>query len=61
MLIDTDTLLAYGATPKKWHKGEQIFAQENEARYFHQIDEGSVKMTSLSRIVTGKQIGRAHV
>lgn len=48
MLIDTDTLLAYGATPKKWHKGEQIFAQENEARYFHQIDEGSVKMTSLT-------------
>ncbi|BDQ11155.1 Crp/Fnr family transcriptional regulator [Sediminibacterium sp. TEGAF015] len=48
MLIDTDTLLAYGATPKKWYKGEQIFAQENEARYFHQIDVGSVKMTSLT-------------
>lgn len=48
MFIDVDTLLAYGATPKKWQKGEQIFSQENEARYFHQIEEGSVKMTSLT-------------
>jgi CRP/FNR family transcriptional regulator len=48
MHIDVDTLLAYGATPKEWHKGELIFSQGNEARYFHQIDAGMVKMTSLT-------------
>lgn len=48
MHIDVDTLLAYGATPKVWHKGELIFSQGNEARYFHQIDAGMVKMTSLT-------------
>lgn len=48
MHIDVDTLLAYGATPKEWHKGALIFSQGNEARYFHQIDAGMVKMTSLT-------------
>lgn len=48
MHIEVDTLLAYGATPKKWVKGELIFAQGNEARYYHQIETGSVKMTSLT-------------
>lgn len=48
MHIDVDTLLAYGATPKEWQKGDLIFSQGNEARYFHQIDNGIVKMTSLT-------------
>jgi CRP/FNR family transcriptional regulator len=48
MHIEVDTLLTYGATPKKWVKGELIFAQGNEARYYHQIETGSVKMTSLT-------------
>jgi len=48
MHIDVDTLIAYGATPKEWRKGELIFNQGNEPRYFHQIDTGMVKMTSLT-------------
>lgn len=48
MHIDVETLIAYGATPKEWRKGELIFNQGNEPRYFHQIDTGMVKMTSLT-------------
>jgi CRP/FNR family transcriptional regulator len=50
MNIEVDTLLAYGATSKKWIKGEQIFTQGNEARYYHQIAEGSVKMTTSANL-----------
>ncbi|OYY08553.1 MAG: hypothetical protein B7Y66_10675, partial [Sphingobacteriia bacterium 35-36-14] len=50
MNIEVDTLLAYGATSKKWIKGEQIFTQGNEARYYHQIAEGSVKMITSANL-----------
>lgn len=50
MHIEVDTLLAYGATSKKWIKGEKIFAQGNEAKYYHQIAEGAVKMATSANL-----------
>lgn len=42
--IDTDLLLSYGANCKKYAKGEILFYEGDEALFYYQIVEGSVKM-----------------
>jgi CRP-like cAMP-binding protein len=48
MQIDVDTLLAYGAIPKIYKKGDVIFLQGNDPRYFYQINVGIVKLISIA-------------
>lgn len=49
MNIDNDILLTWGATIKKYNKGEIIFEEGNEARFFYQIMTGEVKMFNLNQ------------
>ncbi len=42
--IDLELLLSYGANCKKYAKGEILFYEGDEALYYYQIVEGSVKM-----------------
>lgn len=42
--IDLELLLSYGAFCKEYNKGEILFYEGDEALYYYQIVEGSVKM-----------------
>lgn len=42
--IDLELLLSYGAFCKEYDKGEILFYEGDEALYYYQIVEGSVKM-----------------
>lgn len=44
MNIDTDLLNAWGGVYKKYEKHEHVFHEDEHARYYYQILEGSVKM-----------------
>lgn len=44
MNIDTDLLNAWGGVYKKYEKHEHVFHEDEHARYYYQIVEGSVKM-----------------
>jgi CRP/FNR family transcriptional regulator len=44
MAIDTNILIAHGAVAKKYKKGTCIFYEGNEARFYYQIIEGTVKL-----------------
>ncbi len=44
MHIDHDLLIAWGAVYKKYEKHEHVFHEDEHARFFYQIVEGSVKM-----------------
>ncbi len=44
MNIDTDLLNAWGGVYKKFEKHEHVFHENEHARYYYQIVEGSVKM-----------------
>lgn len=44
MNIDTDLLNAWGGVYKKFEKHEHVFQENEHARYYYQIVEGSVKM-----------------
>ena len=44
MNIDPDLLAAWGGVNKRYEKHEHIFYENEHARYFYQIVEGSVKM-----------------
>jgi CRP-like cAMP-binding protein len=46
--IDTEILLSHGAISKTYAKGEVIFFEEDEAKYYYQITSGEVKMVSIS-------------
>jgi CRP/FNR family transcriptional regulator, cyclic AMP receptor protein len=48
MMIDIDTLLAYGATYKNVSAGEIIFQEGMEARYYYQLLEGQVRWVNIS-------------
>jgi CRP/FNR family transcriptional regulator, cyclic AMP receptor protein len=48
MMIDIDTLLAYGATYKNVSSGEIIFQEGMEARYYYQLLEGQVRWVNIS-------------
>lgn len=44
MQLHVDLLLAYGASTKRLEKGEFIFMEGDEARFFFQIIQGKVKV-----------------
>lgn len=44
MNIDPDLLAAWGGVNKRYDKHEHVFYENEHARYFYQIVEGSVKM-----------------
>ena len=48
MMIDIDTLLAYGATYKNVSTGDIIFQEGMEARYYYQLVEGQVRWVNIS-------------
>lgn len=48
MQIDKDILIAWGGKLKKFSKNETIFSEGQEARCYHQILEGSVRMFNIN-------------
>jgi CRP-like cAMP-binding protein len=46
-MVDIDTLLCYGATYKKVAKGDIIFMEGSQARYYHQLVDGKVKWMNV--------------
>lgn len=46
-MIDINTLICYGATYKKVAKGEIIFMEGSQGRYYHQLVEGRVKWMNI--------------
>ncbi len=44
MTINTDILIAWGAVFRKFRKGEIIFKEDSLALFYHQVEEGSIKM-----------------
>jgi CRP/FNR family transcriptional regulator, cyclic AMP receptor protein len=48
MMIDIDTILAYGGGYKNVAAGEIIFQEGLEARYYYQLLEGKVKWVNIS-------------
>jgi len=46
-MIDIDTLLCWGATYKKVSKGEVIFMEGSQGRYYHQLVQGRVKWMNV--------------
>ncbi|MDY8138235.1 Crp/Fnr family transcriptional regulator [Aquimarina sp. 2201CG5-10] len=47
-MIDQDTLLNAGAVLKKYQKGEQLFKENDIAKYYYQIQSGEVKMNNFN-------------
>lgn len=54
MKISLDLLITYGASIKKYQKGETIFREGNMPHYFYQIVEGSVKVFCMNN--KGKEL-----
>ena len=54
MNIETDVLIAYGASTRKVKKGDFIFKESGEPHYLFYLLEGEVKMVSLS--LDGKEL-----
>ena len=48
MLINLDLIIAYGGIQKKYHKGDVIFTEGDQCRYYFQIVEGSIKMFNIN-------------
>jgi CRP-like cAMP-binding protein len=46
-MIDIDTLLCWGATYKKVSKGEIIYMEGSQGRYYHQLVKGRVKWMNV--------------
>lgn len=46
-MIDIDTLLAWGGTFKKVFKGDIIFLEDCQARYYHQLVTGAVRWVNI--------------
>jgi CRP-like cAMP-binding protein len=48
MQIDPNILIAWGGVSKMYLKNENIFFEENPARFYFQILDGNVKMSNLN-------------
>ncbi|MCU0387098.1 MAG: Crp/Fnr family transcriptional regulator [Chitinophagaceae bacterium] len=48
LAINTDMLITWGANFRQYRKGEIIFKEDSLALFYHQIEEGSVKMTNCN-------------
>ena len=46
--IDVDILFAWGATSKKYKKGDFIFNEGDIARFYYQVVEGTVKLFNMN-------------
>jgi CRP-like cAMP-binding protein len=46
--MDTNLLLSRGAILKSYRRGEYIFHEGEDARYYYQLEEGQVKMFNLN-------------
>ncbi len=44
MHIDTNLLITWGAVSRKYKKNEFIFYEGDQCRFYHQIEDGKVKM-----------------
>lgn len=58
MFIDLDLLIAWGGISKRYKKGEYIFHEDEPARCFYQIIEGTVKMYNTNH--EGKEFTQAE-
>ena len=47
-MIDQQLLLKYNAQQKKYSKGELIFSENENARYYYQVIDGAVKMNNYN-------------
>ena len=47
MMIDIDTLLAWGAAYKKLDAGDIIFMEGSEASFYYQLVSGKVKWVNI--------------
>jgi len=47
-MINTDTLLAWGASYKKVSEGETIFSEGQSPHFYYQLDSGSVRWVNIS-------------
>ena len=54
MIIDINTLLAWGATYKKVAKGDIIFQEEGICSFYYQLISGSVRWLNINE--EGKEI-----
>lgn len=48
MFINIDLIIAYGGIQKKYRKGDLIFLEGDQCRYYYQIVEGSIKMFNIT-------------
>src|SRR5688572_3689134 len=46
-MIPEEVLLAYGATFRKYRKNQCIFFEEDTPLFYHQVSEGSVRMSNV--------------
>jgi CRP-like cAMP-binding protein len=54
-MIDIDLLISWGATYKKYRKGEFVFYEGDEALFYYQVENGLIKMSNLN------DMGREYV
>lgn len=54
-MIDVDLLISWGATYKKYRKGEFVFYEGDEALFYYQVEKGLIKMSNLN------DMGREYV
>lgn len=46
--IDTNLLISWGATYKKYKKGEYVFYEGDEALFYYQVETGEVRMSNMN-------------
>lgn len=70
MMIDIDSLLAWGATYKKVSAGETIFREGSEGRFYYQVVSGSVNWFNITErgseflqdiVEPGESFGEFHL
>lgn len=54
MSIDIDVLMNYGATIKTIKKGEFLYVEGDEARFYYQVKEGNIKVLNMNN--EGKEL-----
>jgi CRP/FNR family cyclic AMP-dependent transcriptional regulator len=48
LAINSDILITWGAVFRKYQKGDIIFKEDSLALFYHQLEEGSVKMVNCN-------------
>lgn len=46
--IDVNLLISWGATYKKYKKGEYVFYEGDEAVFYYQIESGEIRMSNMT-------------